>query len=121
MSYLWHLRGSESLTERPMELKPNTYYRTRGGEKAFVAGIRQRTPYRCVGWIGPSEGLTAWTTDGLSVWGCANSGDLIAEWDEPTAQAAHQAAWRSLRPRTDRGGLEKLLGRSGRNAQVHGT
>jgi len=75
-----------------MEIKPNTYYRTRDGRKAFVVGVYPPeipSDHRCVGVIFHPCDTKVLSDEG---WDCCghyygvrmeHDRDLIAEWKEP--------------------------------------
>lgn len=80
-----------------MELKPNTYYRTRGGRKAYVWGVQPPNPFSSrfptrpvAGYVEGSDvcgdEMSWWKADGTSM-GYPQK-DLIAEWREPRSKTA---------------------------------
>jgi len=66
-------------------LKPNTYYKTRDGRKAFVGFYNEFRP-QIDKWCGKIEGegsTFCWCPDGTSNGWSGSPQDLVSEWTEP--------------------------------------
>jgi hypothetical protein len=71
-----------------LKLKPGTYYRTRDGRKAYVAGL---SPFEstnafegAAGYIEGEMGVRTWSRSGLyTAQRSRSASDLVEEWREP--------------------------------------
>lgn len=67
-----------------LTLKPNTYYKTRDGRKAFVGCLNPNNAFPTAGYIVGDSAWQTWRIDGsIRSSESPNNFDLVSEWTEP--------------------------------------
>lgn len=79
-----------------MQLKPNTYYKTRDDRKAYILGRHPlSSTYPWVGYIEGEDAIRRWAADGNYSQVKDDSRNLLTEWTEPSVGSS---AWANSLP-----------------------